>query len=73
MLYNEEKNIDYINMSLKRFATEDEINVINSLWKEVLPYRYIKGYYNKLSKKFFFTNRDFKKMAKTFNLSETLS
>lgn len=62
MLYNEEKNIDYINMSLKRFATEDEINVINSLWKEVLPYRYIKGYYNKLSKKFFFTNRDFKKI-----------
>ena len=62
MLYNEDGNIDYINMFLKRIATEDELNVITSFWKEILPYRYFKSFYKKIPKKFFFSNADVKKV-----------
>lgn len=62
MFFDESKNIDYINMYLKRLASEDEINVVTDFWKGILPYRYFKGFYKKVSKKFFFTNSDIKKL-----------
>ena len=62
MLYNDEKNIDYINMKLKRLATEDEIQVINSLWKEMLPYRYLKSFYKKRFSKNIFSEKIYKKV-----------
>ena len=62
MLYNEEKNIDFINMRLKRIATEDEIQVLNSLWKEMLPYRYLKSFYKKRFNKNIFSEKIFKKV-----------
>ena len=49
-------------MFLKRIATEDEINVVTSFWQEILPYRYFKGFYKKVKRKFFFSNLDIKKI-----------
>ena len=62
MLYNDEKNIDYINMNLKRNATEDEIQVLNSLWKEMLPYRYLKSFYKRRFSKNTFSEKIHKKV-----------
>ena len=62
MLYSEEKNIDYINMKLKRLATEDEIQVLNSLWKEMLPYRFLKSIYKKRFSNNIFSEKIFKKV-----------
>ena len=62
MLYNDEKNIDYINMKLKRLANEDEIQVLNSLWKEMLPYRYLKSFYKKRFSKNIFSEKIYKKV-----------
>ena len=41
MSYKE--NNDYININLKRAATEDEIQVLNKLWELNSSYRYFKG------------------------------
>ena len=62
MLYNDEKNIDYINMKLKRLATEDEVQVLNSLWKEMLPYRYLKSFYKRRFSKNTFSEKIHKKV-----------
>ena len=62
MLYNEEKNTDYINMNLKRLATEDEINTLNCFWKELLPYRYLNSFYKKLFKKDIFADKVYKRI-----------
>ena len=50
MSYKE--NSDYININLKRTATEDELQVLNYFWNIILPNRYIKGINKKLCKKY---------------------
>ena len=50
MSYKE--NNDYININLKRQATEDELQLLNDFWSKILPYRFLK----KSNKKFFKTN-----------------
>ncbi len=50
MSYKE--NSDYININLKRTATEDELLVLNRFWNVILPYRYIKGGGKKIKKLF---------------------
>ena len=62
MLYNEEKNVDYINMKLKRLATDDEVNTLNCFWKELLPYRYLNSFYKKLFKKELFSDKVYKRI-----------
>lgn len=65
MSYKE--NSDYINVNLKRAATEDEIQVLNHFWSTITPYRYLKNASKKI-KKGFSNDMFFEKPLKTLKI-----
>ena len=56
------ENSDYINVNLKRIATNDELYLLDAFWKSIIPYRFLRRTNKKLFKKNVFGSKVIKKI-----------
>lgn len=60
MSYKE--NSDYININLKRQATEDELQLLNDFWNKIMPYRFFKKTNSRIFKTNIFGDKELNKI-----------